>query len=326
MAFGSAFPPSLAAVEVCCRRRVARTCPHKLRRAERPWPMTARGHGFRFLPGLWRCASDFSQAELLEPSPGPGCIRTAHGSVAFHRVQAQTSAAAALGREGPLSLSLCLSLGICLFFLGHVRDARPASKPSKRLRLDMSVEEAKRHKALCPLLRSMLGQEAEAADRLKALAKDEEAETKPQAVQARNLKKQPCRGLTSSSISMSSTTQGHSLESSECCRATGLLHGIFTRPQDGALGVSAASVRVALPLLKQQALLKSGAIGSAPALLGLSRTNRERLQLERTWLHTSEPPPHRGLPLHLGLLLCSQESRAPCAGVQAGIKTRVKVS
>lgn len=53
---------------------------------------------------LWRCASDFRQAELLEPSPGS--------------------------------------------------DA-PASKPSKRLRLDLSVEET------------------EAADRLKALAKDE---------------------------------------------------------------------------------------------------------------------------------------------------------
>ncbi|CAE7237961.1 unnamed protein product [Symbiodinium microadriaticum] len=53
---------------------------------------------------LWRCASDFRQAELLEPSPGSDS---------------------------------------------------PASKPSKRLRLDLSVEET------------------EAADRLKALAKDE---------------------------------------------------------------------------------------------------------------------------------------------------------
>ncbi|CAE7031692.1 unnamed protein product [Symbiodinium sp. CCMP2592] len=53
---------------------------------------------------LWRCASDFAQAELLEPGPGSD---------------------------------------------------EPASKPSKRLRLDMSLEEA------------------EAADRLKALAKDE---------------------------------------------------------------------------------------------------------------------------------------------------------
>eukprot|EP00439_Symbiodinium_sp_Y106_P056762 s2712_g7.t9 len=99
---------------------------------------------------LWRCASDFSQAELLEPSPGSD---------------------------------------------------EPASKPSKRLRLDMSVEEA------------------EAADRLKALAKDE---------------------------GLDIIIDFHELDNAG--------------PQPGII----------------------------------------------------RPPPHRGLPLHLGLLLCSQESRAPC--------------
>ena len=59
------------------------------------------------------------------------------------------------------------------------RDARPASKPSKRLRLDLSVEAFRLPKspiAPKPLKARVVeafGQETEAADRLKALAKDE---------------------------------------------------------------------------------------------------------------------------------------------------------